>query len=231
MGKQKTKQSDDSCKSHPSLELQKPSPPPHHQVEIRLDLPRWPVFRLISHSALTLVSGHQNTSTLSVITMIHDTWSADDSRHYQQIRENQDFSENNHTPCPACAYKARRLPTHTEVLEVNKTDRHMLRWLDSLVHPAPTPTWDVRISTLVSAPVLCSSPKFLLQSKSSISHLSLTLTWLLVDGFLWSLSLRMHIIMTIRRLTTLISLLLYSFQLLHQLHHQRRRKSEMKNTQ
>ena len=48
--------------------------------------------------------GHQNTSTLSVITMIHDTWSAGDSRHYQQIRENQDFKENNHTLLPAFAY-------------------------------------------------------------------------------------------------------------------------------
>ena len=89
MGKQKTKQSDDSWKSHPSFGLQKLSPPPHHQVEIRLDLLRWPE----AHISLGTHTGHQNTSTLSVITMIHDTWSADDRRHYQQIKENQDILE------------------------------------------------------------------------------------------------------------------------------------------
>ena len=77
--------------------------------------------------------GHQNTSTLSVITMIHDTWSADDSRHYQQIRENQDFSENNHTPCFCLlSQEARTHTPHTptEVLGVRtdrQRDRRMLR--------------------------------------------------------------------------------------------------------
>ena len=66
----------------------------------------------LSDSALALVTGHQNTSTLSVITMIHDTWSADDRRHYQQIKENHDIWENNHRLLMLTKLGPPNTPTH-----------------------------------------------------------------------------------------------------------------------
>ena len=72
----------------------KNSPLPH-TTRWKLDL-IWYGEQREAHISLGTHTGHQNTSTLSVITMIHDTWSADDRRHYQQIKENHDIWENKH---------------------------------------------------------------------------------------------------------------------------------------